>query len=143
MKVNGVTNQAAYEKISTNTKSGKGKVGAGFYESLAENMNDSSDANGAKTKESAKGNEQLYSTSVQSSYRYQSVASVLTIQGNGQISASAAFVCAARHISYEESDYVASYVEQGFVLKAKVDVSGHTVYMEQKKEDGSVNGYEI
>lgn len=142
MKVNGVANQTAYEKISTNTKAGKGKNRAGFYESLAENMNGSA-ADTDKTEESGKGAEQISNLSVQSSFRYQSVSSVLTIHGNGQISASAAFVCAARHISYEESDYVASYVEQGFVVKAQVDVSAHTVYLEQKMEDGSVNGYEI
>lgn len=142
MKVNGVANQAAYEKISTNTKAEKGKNGTGFYESLAENMNGSV-ADTGKTEESGKGAEQISNLSVQSSFRYQSASSVLTVHGNGQISASAAFVCAAKHISYEESDYVASYVEQGFVVKAQVNVSAHTVYLEQKMEDGSVNGYEI
>lgn len=139
MKVNGVANQAAYEKISINTKAGKGRGSSGFYESLAENLNDPA----TDEKEADKGTGLMSGISVQSSYRYQSVSSVITIKGNGQISASAAFVCAARHISYEESDYVASYVEQGFVLKAKVDMSGHKVYLEQKNEDGSVAGYEI
>lgn len=66
--------------------------------------------------------------------------SVLT----GSISVTVAITkITARNISYNGSDAVKANVLEGYTLKAKVDIKSNTVYIEQKNEDSTVNGYNI
>ncbi len=51
--------------------------------------------------------------------------------------------CQVRNISAEDSDNVKIDIFNGRVLKAKVLDDGKTVYVEEKNDDGEVNGYEV
>ncbi|MDD6812649.1 MAG: hypothetical protein PUD93_12485 [Lachnospiraceae bacterium] len=151
MNVNRVADQRNYGKTADALNPKKNRKtnhtnGGGFYESLSGNMY--GQAAGQGEKETAGVQKQKNTTigrntTVHTSYQYQSVTSTIVLQSNGRIHADAVIECAARNISYAESDYVKTYVEQGFALKAKVDITAHAIYVEQKYEDGTVKGYEV
>lgn len=159
MNVNRITEQTNYQKI-TNTANVKGKqkanraAGGDFYESLSENLyGQAADPEENEVVGIAKQGDVVAqqetasatarSTIINTSYQYHSVTSSIKLQQNGMVNARAVVECGARNISYAESDYVKTYVEQGFAFKAKVDITGHYIYVEQKYEDGTVKGYDV
>lgn len=159
MNVNRITEQTNYQKI-TNTANAKGKqkanraAGGDFYESLSENLyGQAADPEKNEVVGIAKQGDVVAqqetasatarSTIINTSYQYHSVTSSIKVQQNGMVNARAVVECGARNISYAESDYVKTYVEQGFAFKAKVDITGHYIYVEQKYEDGTVKGYDV
>ncbi|MBO5209691.1 MAG: hypothetical protein J6B68_10160 [Lachnospiraceae bacterium] len=158
MNVNRVTEQTSYQR-TTNASNAKGKqkanqaAGGDFYESLSGNLYGQAAEQGekeavgiAKQGDAAAQQETAAaarSTIINTRYQYHSVTSSIKVQQNGMVNASAVVECGARNISYAESDYVKTYVEQGFAFKAKVDITSHYIYVEQKYEDGTVKGYDV
>lgn len=140
MNVNGIGKQSYYEKANgskTNPKSG----GSGFYESLSENINEKTEAE--QKKENAAS---LKNTAVPAAFSYRGVASkagAAGVRGSGNAASGAVSEKEARHISYEESDHVKVFVEQGYTLMAQVDTDSRKVYIERRQEDGTVTGYEV
>lgn len=76
-------------------------------------------------------------------YRSGKVATELLLQKTGRVEMDAVMEVSVRHISYSESDQVKTCVEEGYTLKAKVEVDEHKVYIEQKNEDGTYQAYEV
>lgn len=139
MNVNGIGKQSYYEKVNgnkANTKSG----GSGFYESLSENLNGKTEAESKKENTaSAKG------VPVTAAYPYCGASSKASASGvckSEKINSGAVSEQKPRHISYQESDYVKVFAEQGYTLMAQVDVDSRKIYIERRLEDGTVTGYE-
>ena len=82
-------------------------------------------------------------TSVQVDYRFGKIVTELFLQETGRVNMTAVMECGVRHITYQESDCVKAYPTEGYTLKAKVDVTAHMVYIEQKNEDGTYQAYEV
>lgn len=135
MNVNGIGNQNFYEK----TKGAKTNRAGGskeFYERLSENINDKSEA--AQKKE----NTAVSSNAVTGAgYQYCNVSSTVGVYESSNISA--VTECDVKNITYQESDYVKAYALQGYTLMAQVSENRHSVYIEQKMEDGIIKGYEV
>lgn len=141
MNVNRVTEQVNYRKTANVTNAnGKQKTkqapGGDFYESLSGSLYGQS---AWQRENDTVGSSKIVNTS----YQYHSVTSSIKVQQNGVVNACAVVECGARNISYAESDYVKTYVEKGFAFKAKVDITAHHIYIEQKFDDGTVKGYEV
>lgn len=152
MNVNGIGKQPCYEKTNGVGKNQK-KTGSSFSKSLSDNLNDRA-GNGQVREENAMPASPLLNTA----YSYRNVASAANVPENrkagpsegkaavaksGKAGSQAVKACAARSVTYSESDYVKSYAAQGFALMAQVDVDGCSVYVEQKLENGTVKGYEV
>lgn len=133
MNVNGIGKQPCYEKTNGIGKNQK-NTGGSFSKSLSENLNDRT-GDGQVREENAMPASPLLNTA----YPYRNVAPAANAPEDGQ----AVKACAARRVTYWESDYVKSYAAQGFALMAQVDVDGRSVYVEQKLENGAVKGYEV
>lgn len=152
MDVNRITQQTSYQKTrDVNHARGKhrsqNRADGDFYESLSGNLygqgmaeQEENENNGVQ-KQNQNASER--SQTVHTNYQYYGMASAIQLQANGRIDAKAVAECRARDISYAESDYVKICVEQGFTFKAQVDVTAHTIYVEQKYEDGTVKGYDV
>lgn len=140
MNVNGIGKQTYYGKTSE-TKAG-GKSGGGrFYESLSENINERTEAE--QRKENAAS---LAGAVKNAAYPYCNVAAkagAANVYESESISTGAAVSCEVRGISYQESDYVKVFAAEGFSLMAQVNAAARSVYIEQKKEDGTIRGYEV
>ncbi|MBD5519900.1 MAG: hypothetical protein HDR03_01505 [Lachnospiraceae bacterium] len=134
MNVNGITKQAYYENnngVKTNNKKG----GHGFYESLSDNIND---MNGSSQKSAA-----APKTSVPTKpYAYRNVPSVGNYD-NEVVNVSSVTGCEVRQITYNESNYVKVFVQEGYSFMAQVDMDNRSIYIERKTEDGSVSGYKV
>lgn len=138
MTVNGINNQSFYEKIkNTNTQKGQKNH---FQDRLSDLMSDNrgtwegdeiKDSRGTDTSSDIHRSSHGISSKIAISY------------DTGRVSASAVMECAAKNISYEESDHVKVCVVEGYTFKAQVDITGHKVYLEQKNEDGTVKAYEV
>lgn len=151
MNVNRVTRQNDYQKAA-DAVSAKGRhkshqtAGGDFYESLSGNLygqaanQEEYENTGVQKPEKTTADR---STVMNTSYQYYGITSGIQVHTNGRVDAKAIVECSARNISYAESDYVKTYVEQGFTFKASVNVTAHMVYVEQKYEDGTVKGYEV
>lgn len=74
---------------------------------------------------------------------YGKVATELMISWNGSVQMDAVIECGVRYMKQSESDYVKSFVSEGFTLKAKIEMDAHRVYIEQKWEDGTYQAYEV
>ncbi len=155
MNINTVAGQMNYGKTEktaanhttgTNGAKATAKNNSNFYESLSGSLYGQG-AEEAGTPINTKGQKNdraaERTTIIDTSYQYQSVTSSVRIQKNGMFNAKAVILCSARNISYAESDYVKTYVEEGFAYKAKVDITGHCIYIEEKQENGTVKGYEV
>lgn len=137
MNVNGVGRQSYYgkaEKKAADRKNG----GSGFYESLSENISDRTSAGQKKENNTVAKNH-----AVSAAYPYHNVPSAAGRYESDKVSAGAVSGVAARKITCQESDYVESYVQDGFTLLAQVDVKGRSVYIERKQEDGTVAGFQV
>lgn len=152
MNVNGIGKQPCYEKTNGIGKNRK-NAGSSFSKSLSENLNDRAE-NGPVKEENAMPASPFLNTA----YPYRNVVPAANVAENGKAGTSeggtavarsgkagsqAVKACAARSVTYSESDYVKSYAAQGFALMAQVDVDGRSVYVEQKLENGTVKGYEV
>lgn len=140
MKVNGIENQAYLEKTGTAKSNRKSK--GDFYENLSENLNGqtgkSTDTNttvGMDANTAAKA-------AASKAYQYCNIHSAAAISGSVNISEGITR-CEAKCISYQESDYVKTFIQSGYTLMTQVNVSTRSVYVEQKMEDGTVNGYDV
>ncbi len=76
-------------------------------------------------------------------YYYGRTATELMLQWNGSVKMGAVMECGVRHLQYSESDYTKAFAAEGYTLKARVEVSAHRVYIEQKNEDGTYQAYEV
>lgn len=74
---------------------------------------------------------------------YQSMISARAYYAVDKVSNGAASECEVRGISYEDADYAKICTEKGAVYKAQVFLEDNQVYVEQKKDDGTVTGYLI
>ena len=72
---------------------------------------------------------------------YQSMISFRAYYAVDKASNGAASECEVKYISYENADYAKISTEKGVVYKAQVFFESNQVYVEQKKEDGTVTGY--
>lgn len=137
MNVNGVGRQSYFEKADKAAANRKNS-GTGFYESLSENINDRAGAE--QKKESATVSKGHVAGA---GYPYHNVASAAGRYESDRVNAGAVLEREAEKISYQESDYVKVYAEQGFTLMAQVNMEKRLVYIERKQEDGTVKGYEV
>ena len=135
MNVNGITKQTYYDNNSGTKVNNKNNVG-GFYESLAENINNRNEntQNNAAVAITATIAAQPYAyRNVISAENYENeIAGINSITG-----------CEVRQLNYQDSDYVKAFPEQGYSLVAKVDYEDRSIYIERRAEDGSVSGYEV
>ncbi|MDE5867000.1 MAG: hypothetical protein K2H31_10440 [Lachnospiraceae bacterium] len=140
MKVNGIENQAYHEKTSIAKSNRKSK--GDFYESLSENLNGqterSTDTNTATGMDANAAAEAAASKA----YQYRNIHSAASISGTVNV-CEGITVCETKYISYQESDYVKTFIQSGYTLMTQVDVSARSVYVEQKMEDGTVKGYDV
>lgn len=140
MNVNGIGKQTYYGKTG-GTKANAGKGGSGFYESLSENMNE-------RTETESKRESAAHPAGAvaNAAYPYRNVAAkagASNVYESESIGAGAVLSCEVRGISYQESDYVKVLAIEGFSLMAQVDAASRSVYIEQKKEDGTIEAYEV
>lgn len=141
MTLNGISGKAYfYEKLriksekdpDAETKSGQSFSGClKGMEEEAEEMQKEQEA------------EQKKGTSVTVEYQSQKAASELRIRQDGGVEMRAVLECEARHIRYDQSDYVKVFAEEGYALKVQILADRHTVYVEQKNEDGTTQAYEV
>ncbi|MBO5279421.1 MAG: hypothetical protein J6B06_08030 [Lachnospiraceae bacterium] len=136
MNVNGVKNAGYLEKTDRN-KERNAQTAGNFRNSLADTMSDS------LTEESV-----LQTTEKEESSRavtgaecYQSMMAAGSFHPVDRVSNGAASECEVRNITYEECDFVKVCTEKGAVYKAQVLAEKNQVYVEQKKDDGTITGY--
>lgn len=79
--------------------------------------------------------------SIMGNYEYYSIQTINRITETGKIDMSAVVETTIRNISYQESDHIQVNVAQGYTYRAKVDVSGHCVYMEYRDDEGTTRAY--
>lgn len=140
MKVNGIENQAYHEKTGI-TKSNR-KSRGDFYENLSENLNGQT-GKSADTKTTAGiAVNTAAEAAAGKAYQYRNIHSASVVSGTVNIGEGVA-VREAKHISYQESDYVKTFIQSGYTLMTQVNVSERSVYVEQKMEDGTIKGYDV
>lgn len=135
MNVNRISNQSYFE----NNKVAKAKEkssGGAFYESLSENINE-------KVKAEQKNVAAAKNAAVNAAYPYHRAASAVGVYESESVGAAVVSECEARHIAYQESDYVKVFASEGFSFMAQVDVEARSIYIEKKVEDGTLKGYEV
>lgn len=135
MNVNGIGNQNFYEKVK-GAKANRSGGSKDFYEHLSENINDKSEAKQTKDNTAASTG-----AVTGAGYSYCNVSSSAGVYESGNVRA--VTECDVKHITYQESDYVKAYALEGYTLMAQVAENRHSVYIEQKMEDGTVKGYEV
>lgn len=96
---------------------------------------------GEKKKDSYDGSVPETLSALMDNYEYYSLTSTNRISRAEMPEQSAVSETSLRHISYEESDYIEVCVEQGYTYRAKVNVSGHSVYVEYRDEEGMEQAY--
>lgn len=137
MNVNGVRNAGYLDKVN----SGKGKSTEktrDFRSDLAGNLpgqmaQNEDTVQESKTMEGIRG--------VSGAECYQSMMSAYALHNAERFSNAGITECKVRDLSYEECDYVKVCIEQGAVYKMQICEEKNQVYVEQKKEDGTVTGY--
>ncbi|MCM1143930.1 MAG: hypothetical protein NC318_02890 [Blautia sp.] len=136
MNVNGIGKQAYYKETG-GYQANRKKSGNSFYESLSENID------GREQTQSKKGNA-AGAVNIPSAigHAYPGVP-VSETQGSEAVSSGAVSTCEARCITYQESSFVKTYALQGFTLMAQVDMQARSIYVEQRMEDGTVQGYVV
>lgn len=133
MNVNRVINQAYYENTNGGKVNNKNN-GSGFYDSLSENINSR--------------NEEQKNVAVPKSavpakpYSYRNVPTADDFESE-IVNMSSITGCEVRQLTYQDSDYVKAYAAEGFTLIARVNADNRSVYMERKREDGTVSAYEV
>ena len=74
-------------------------------------------------------------------YNYYNIKSINRVTETGHVKMSAVIESEVRNISYMESDHIQVNVAEGYTYRAKVDVSGHSVYVEYRDDEGIQKGY--
>lgn len=139
MSCNRISNKTFFEKVNSNYKQNQ-KLKENDYDSFSGNL---------KKKEKQEIAENLgkekseYQRAAELDYRFGKIATELLIQNSGRLEMDAVIKVSARHIRYEECDHVKVCIAEGYTLKAQVKAAEHRVYVEQKNEDGTAQGYEI
>lgn len=138
MNINKIA-QTVYQKQAEKGKArGKEKDFAeDFLGSLKGKMADG----GAEISDKREDNALLPKDISENEYRY-GVSSRITVLTARSVTSRAVSECGVRGISYEQCDYVKICIEEGYVYKAQVDREKESVYVEEKREDGLVKGYE-
>ena len=135
MTVSGIGNHPFYEQ--TDEKSGKKqKTKNSFYENFASNLEDRTISGRNK-----KGKEDSTRASG-ANYHFNKVSAKITFQQSEQFHTDILKKCNVRNLSYAQSEHVKLCISEGCVLKAQVDMDENKVYIEQKNEDGTIQGYE-
>ena len=135
MTVDGIGKQFSYDKPYSSPQAFKRQYDEEFAGKLG-------DKAGADREEVGRKNSRGMSA-VTVNYRENRVVTEVGILDSGFVNINALIECGVRNISYAKSDHVKLCVTEGYTLKAKVDLSAHKVYIEQKNEDGTVHGYEV
>lgn len=138
MTVNGIGNRAFMEKIAGSRQKGKAEEEKKSFGSVAE-----AQENKSGECQEEKDTQTKRAGSVQVDYHSGKISSILAVSDTGRIHAESTVECEVKHISYAQSDQVKLYALSGFSLKAKTILDQHKVYIEQKNEDGTVQGYMV
>lgn len=136
MTVNGVNRGYLGEEIKK-TYNKQGKKGNSFNESFAdfiENMEENNEGREGYIKVNSKDSD------IKKIYDAVSMSAVSYTPGRTN---SAVTECEVRGILYEESDTVKVSIKDRCIYKIQVDAEANKVYIEEKKEDGTVKGYEV
>lgn len=138
MTVSGIGNRAYMEKIAGSVKRGNPEEQKKEFGEVAGKLGNKSDecAGEKETKGTKTGSLQL-------NYHSGRISSLLAVSDTGRIHAESTVECEAKHITYAQSDKVKLYAVSGYSLKAQTVLDEHKVYIEQKNEDGSVQGYMV
>lgn len=139
MSLNSVSGKTFFEKINPKYNQNKWSQGSA-YNNFAENLKEKT---GQESDENLHERVSESRTATQIDYRSGKVATELLLQKTGRVEMHAVMETSVRHISYSESDQVRICVEEGYTLKAKVEMDEHRVYIEQKNEDGTYLAYEV
>ncbi|MCX4318901.1 hypothetical protein AALB52_05665 [Lachnospiraceae bacterium 38-14] len=138
MTVSGIGNRAYMEKIAGSVKKGNREEQKREFGEVAGKLGNKSDecAGEKETKGTKTGSLQL-------DYHSGRISSLLAVSDTGRIHAESTVECETKHITYAQSDKVKLYAVSGYTLKAQTILDEHKVYIEQKNEDGSVQGYMV
>lgn len=144
MTVGGITGENFLEKLQRQKRNSQNETPEEmtFSNNLQENDHFSKNPSADDTKiteDSSKdhiiaSNSSLYSNVLQTS---------MVLHESGRVQFQAVVECAAKHISYAESDNVKVCIEEGFTFKAQIDADRHKVYIEKKSDNGKTIGYEV
>lgn len=126
-----VIRNAEYVKHTSGNKNKVTNKGRNFRSDLVENL--SEEAQDAIQ-------EQKTETGVGTEY-CQGMMSTRALHNADKIANSAVEACEVRKITYDQCDYVKLCPEQGIVYKTQLQKGSNQVYVEEKKEDGSVSAY--
>lgn len=140
MKVNGIENQAYHEK--TNAARSNRKSKGDFYESLSENLNGQTERSVDTNTTAGMDANTAAEAAASKAYQYRNIHSAASVSESAN-AGEGITVREAKHISYQESNYVKTFIQSGYTLMTQVDVSTRSVYVEQKMEDGTVKGYDV
>lgn len=138
MTVSGIGNRAYMEKISGNVKKGNPEEQKKEFGEVAGKLGNKSDE--CAGEKETKGTK---TESLQLNYHSGRISSLLAVSDTGRLHAESTVECEAKHITYAQSDKVKLYAVSGYSLKAQTVLDEHKVYIEQKNEDGSVQGYMV
>lgn len=141
MNVNGIGNLSFYEKMR-NTKESDGSQNKmqGRFSDTMENTASQTSHQVNTTVRGQRGDLVKAQTPIEQS---QDVTEHNVRCRNDAMGIGAVSSCEVRDLSNGDSDSVKVNVLGGYTLKARVDVDEHRVYIEQKKEDGTVAAYEV
>lgn len=140
MKVNGIENQSYHERTGKSKSTRKSK--SDFYESLSENLSGQTERSTDTNTAAGMDANAVAEAAASKAYQYRNIHSAASISGTVNIGEGIS-VCEAKHISYQESDYVKTFIQSGYTLMTQVDISTRRVYVEQKMEDGTIKGYDV
>ncbi len=138
MTVNGIGNRI-YSEILNSQKKNRNEKQEGFYGNLPDTQ---SNLEQADYEEKAHGKRETADSrmaAISAGFCCYGIASTLSVW-SAQIT-EAVTECDAKGISYKQSDYIKICPEEGYTFKAQINVSRQFVYLEQKREDGTVTGY--
>lgn len=136
MKIKGLHSAGYLAQIDRSTKRNASDIGEySFGDAMSEQI-DGRESAPQEEKETVEEQEGLADMA-----SYQSMISSRAYYAVDKASDGAASECEVKHISYENADYAKISTEKGVVYKAQVFFKSNQVYVEQKKEDGTVTGY--
>lgn len=138
MTVSGIGNRAYIEKIAGSVKRGNQEEQKSKFGEVAGKLGNKSDE--CAGEKETKGTK---TESLQLNYHSGRISSLLAVSDTGRFHAESTVECEAKHITYAQSDKVKLYAVSGYSLKAQTVLDEHKVYIEQKNEDGSVQGYMV
>lgn len=127
--------QNGYLEIDRN-QNGQAKTAGNFKNNLEENLAEQT----AQKESDVSEQKDMEDSSVLEAACYQML-SAYAYHAVDKASNGAASECEVRNLTYDKCDYAKVWTEKGAVYKAQVDMEKGQVYVEQKKDDGTVTGY--